>query len=81
MKSGNVSFDLKRFVGIKRDYSKEDVEKLKGTQNEFGRNALAVYLGNPNAHNLGNAMFLLSNKIFKIFNYSYARLSGFSCFC
>jgi len=31
MKSGNVSFDLKRFSGIKRDYSKEDVEKLKGT--------------------------------------------------
>ncbi len=31
MKSGNVSFDLKRFVGIKRDYSKEDVEKLKGS--------------------------------------------------
>jgi len=33
MKSGNVSFDLKRFVGIKRDYTKEDVEKLKGTFN------------------------------------------------
>ena len=33
MKSGNVSFDLKRFVGIKRDYSKSDVEKLKGTFN------------------------------------------------
>ena len=33
MKSGNVSFDLKRFAGIKRDYSKEDVEKLKGTFN------------------------------------------------
>jgi isocitrate lyase len=31
MKSGNVSFDLKRFAGIKRDYSKEDIEKLKGT--------------------------------------------------
>ncbi len=31
MKSGNVSFDLKRFAGIKRDYSKEDVEKLKGS--------------------------------------------------
>jgi len=27
----NVSYDLKRFAGIKRDYSKEDVEKLKGT--------------------------------------------------
>ena len=33
MKAGNVSFDLKRFAGIKRDYSKEDVEKLKGTFN------------------------------------------------
>ena len=32
-KSGEVSFDLKRFAGIKRDYSKEDVEKLKGTFN------------------------------------------------
>jgi len=33
MKSANVSFDLKRFVGIKRDYIKEDVEKLRGTFN------------------------------------------------
>jgi len=33
IKSGNVSFDLKRFVGIKREYSKEDIEKLKGTFN------------------------------------------------
>jgi isocitrate lyase len=33
MKSGNVSFDLKRFAGIKRDYKKEEVEKLKGTFN------------------------------------------------
>jgi isocitrate lyase len=33
IKSGKVSFDLKRFAGIKRDYSKEDVEKLKGTAN------------------------------------------------
>ena len=32
-KSGNVSFDLKRFAGIKRDYTKEEVEKLKGTFN------------------------------------------------
>ena len=31
IKSTNVSFDLKRFVGIKRDYTKEEVEKLKGT--------------------------------------------------
>ncbi len=33
IKSGNVSFDLKRFIGIKRDYKKEEVEKLKGTFN------------------------------------------------
>ena len=32
-KTGNVSFDLKRFSGIKRDYTKEEVEKLKGTFN------------------------------------------------
>jgi len=31
IKSGNISFNLKRFAGIKRDYTKEDVEKLKGT--------------------------------------------------
>ena len=30
-KTGNISFDLKRFSGIKRDYTKEDVKKLKGT--------------------------------------------------
>ena len=33
IKSGNVSFDLKRFAGIRRDYTKEEVEKLKGTFN------------------------------------------------
>ena len=33
IKSGNVSFDLKRFAGIKRDYTKEEVERLKGTFN------------------------------------------------
>ena len=33
MKTGNVSFDLKRFAGIKRDYTKQEVEKLKGTFN------------------------------------------------
>jgi len=27
----NVSYDLKRFAGIKRDYSEQDVQKLKGT--------------------------------------------------
>ena len=33
IKSGKVSFDLKRFAGIKRDYTNEEVEKLKGTFN------------------------------------------------
>ncbi len=33
MKTDNVSFDLKRFAGIKRDYSEQDVERLKGTFN------------------------------------------------
>ena len=26
-----VSYDLKRFAGIKRDYNQEDVERLKGS--------------------------------------------------
>ena len=30
-KTGNISYDLKRFAGIKRDYSEQDVQKLKGT--------------------------------------------------
>ncbi len=33
-------------------------EKLSSIQDVHGKNALGVYLGNPNAHNLGNAMFL-----------------------
>ena len=36
----------------------EIASKLKGIQNSHGKNALAVYLGNPNAHSLGNSMFL-----------------------
>lgn len=36
----------------------EVAEKIKGIQNAHGKNALAVYLGNPNAHTLGNAIFL-----------------------
>jgi isocitrate lyase len=31
--SDNVSYDLKRFAGIKRDYTEQDVEKLRGTFN------------------------------------------------
>ena len=33
IKKDNISFDLKRFAGIKRDYKSKDVEKLKGTFN------------------------------------------------
>ena len=33
IKSRKVSFDLKRFAGIKRDYTKEDVEKLSPKSN------------------------------------------------
>lgn len=36
----------------------EITEKFKGIQHEHGKNALAVYLGNPNAHNVGNSLFL-----------------------
>ena len=36
----------------------EIVEKFKAIQNEQGKNALAVYLGNPNAHSVGNSLFL-----------------------
>ena len=32
MGAGNkVSYDLKRFAGIKRDYNREDVERLRGS--------------------------------------------------
>ena len=36
----------------------EIIEKFQTIQETQGKNALGVYLGNPNAHNLGNAMFL-----------------------
>lgn len=36
----------------------EITEKFKSIQLEHGKNALAVYLGNPNAHSLGNSLFL-----------------------
>ena len=29
MSAENISYDLKRFAGIKRDYSEEEVERLK----------------------------------------------------
>ena len=31
MSAENISYDLKRFAGIKRDYSTEDVERLRGS--------------------------------------------------
>lgn len=36
----------------------EIAENFKRTQDEHGKDALAVYLGNPNAHNFGNAIFI-----------------------
>jgi anaerobic selenocysteine-containing dehydrogenase len=36
----------------------EITEKFKDIQKKQGKNSLAVYLGNPNAHNLGNALLL-----------------------
>ena len=32
-------------------------EKIKALQDQYGRNAVATYLGNPNAHNLGNLLW------------------------
>ena len=31
MSAENISYDLKRFAGIKRDYNPEDVERLRGS--------------------------------------------------
>ena len=31
MSAENVSYDLKRFAGIKRDYTQKEVERLKGS--------------------------------------------------
>ena len=31
MSAEKISYDLKRFAGIKRDYSEEEVERLKGS--------------------------------------------------
>ncbi|NMP33424.1 molybdopterin-dependent oxidoreductase [Thalassotalea sp. M1531] len=36
----------------------EIATKFKTIQHAYGKNAVGVYLGNPNAHNLGNALFL-----------------------
>jgi len=40
------------------DAFSEIVAKFKSIQQQHGKNSLAVYLGNPNAHSLGNALFL-----------------------
>jgi len=31
MSAENISYDLKRFAGIKRDYTQEEVERLRGS--------------------------------------------------
>ena len=31
MSAENISYDLKRFAGIKRDYTTKDVERLRGS--------------------------------------------------
>lgn len=36
----------------------EVVEKFTGIQEEFGANALGVYLGNPNVHNTGSMLYV-----------------------
>ena len=33
-------------------------QKMRGIQEQHGKDSVAVYLGNPNAHNFGNAIFL-----------------------
>jgi anaerobic selenocysteine-containing dehydrogenase len=35
----------------------ETAEKIRGIQNEHGRDAIGVYLGNPNVHNLGSLLY------------------------
>ncbi|MDO6618267.1 molybdopterin-dependent oxidoreductase [Shewanella sp. 6_MG-2023] len=50
----------------------EITEKFKAIQQQHGKNALAVYLGNPNAHSLGNAMML------KPFSKSLGTINRFS---
>ena len=36
----------------------EVASRLRGVQSEYGPNSVGVYLGNPNAHNFGNAILL-----------------------
>jgi len=34
------------------------ISKIKEIQNQYGHDAVAIFLGNPNAHNMGNILFL-----------------------
>jgi anaerobic selenocysteine-containing dehydrogenase len=36
----------------------EIIDRMKSIQHQHGDNSVGVYLGNPNAHNFGNAIFL-----------------------
>jgi anaerobic selenocysteine-containing dehydrogenase len=36
----------------------EIISKIQATQAQYGKNAVATYFGNPNAHNTGNLLFL-----------------------
>ena len=31
MSAENISYDLKRFAGIKRDYTEDEIERLRGS--------------------------------------------------
>ena len=44
MAKTNVSYDLKRFAGIKRDYTPEEVERLRGRRNEWEAQAPLTFL-------------------------------------
>lgn len=47
------------FVEISWDEAFEiTVEQIKSLQKQYGVDAVGVYLGNPNAHNLGNQLFI-----------------------
>ena len=48
MSAENISYDLKRFTGIKRDYSSKEVERLRGS---IKSNTLYA---NNNQKNYGN---------------------------
>ena len=47
MSAENISYDLKRFAGIKRDYTPEEVERLRG------QSKLNILCANINQQNYG----------------------------